>query len=480
VISEDEIARGREVLEPSGDEMRRLVEETMERLVRHVESLPEQNLIYDEEPGAIARSMARPLPQEGRPLGELLDLLFDRAIPASFNSAAPGYLGFVPGGGIFASAVGDLIAAATNRFTGLLVAAPALVQLEANVIRWFAEIVGFPDAARGVLTSGGSLAAFSAVVTARRERFGDDFLSGTLYVSDQTHHTIGKAAVLAGFPPGNVRTVPSDDSFRIDLEALRRMVAEDRRRGLTPFLVTGNAGTVNTGAVDPLRALAAVAREENLWFHVDGAYGAFFMLTERGRRALDGLSLADSLVLDPHKGLFIPYGTGALLVRDGAALRRAHTFDAGYLPAFQEDADLIDFHLHSPELSRHYRGLRVWLPLALYGIEPWRDALEEKLRLARWTAEALRRIEPVRVVAEPELSLLAFRVEPPGLSRAETDDLNRRILDRVNRRGRVFLTGTTAAGRFLIRICVLSVRTHRDRLEMARDDVRDAVLAELG
>jgi aromatic-L-amino-acid decarboxylase len=460
--------------------MRRLVEESMDRLVHHVESLPDQKLTYAETPGEIARSLVEPLPGEGRPLAELLDLLFDRAIPASYNAASPGYLGYVPGGGIFASAVGDLIAAATNRFTGMLAAAPGLGQLEVNVVRWFTEIVGFPDTTRGVLTSGGSLAAFSAVVTARRERLGEDFLSGTLYVSDQTHHTLGKAAVLAGFPAGNVRTVPSDDAFRIDVDALRRMISEDRRRGRTPFLVSGNAGTVHTGAVDPLHTLAGVARDEGLWFHVDGAYGAFFMLTEHGRRTLDGLSLADSLVLDPHKGLFIPYGTGALLVRDGAALRRAHTFEAGYLPEVQEDPDLVDFHLHSPELSRHARGLRVWLPLSLYGIGPWRDALDEKLRLARWMADALRELDPVRVVAEPELSLLAFRVEPTGWSAAETDRLNRRVLELVNRRNRVLLTGTTSGGRFLIRVCVLSVRTHRERLEMARDDVRSAISEALG
>ncbi len=467
-------------LEPSAGAMRRMVEQAMERLVPHVESLSEQDLTYDEPPAAIARSLMEPLPEQGRPLDELLELLFDRVIPASYNSAGPGYLGFVPGGGIFAAAVGDLIAAATNRFTGMLAAAPGLVQLEANVVRWLAEMAGLPEESRGVLTSGGSLAAFSAVVTARRERLGEDFLSGTLYVSDQTHHTIGKAAVLAGFPPDNVRTVPSDEAFRIDLEALRAAIADDRERGFTPFLVVGNAGTVNTGAVDPLRTLAELARDEGLWYHVDGAYGAFFMLTEQGRRTLDGLSLADSLVLDPHKGLFIPYGTGALLVRDGAALRRAHTFGADYLPAFQEDADLVDFHRHSPELSRHYRGLRVWLPLALYGIRPWRDALEEKLRLARWMADALRQLEPVRVVAEPELSLLAFRVEPPGMDAARTDVLNRRIVEWINRRQRVFLTGTTVAGRFVIRVCVLSVRTHGDRLEMARDEIRAAIEEVVG
>jgi len=464
------------VLEPDAATMRRLIAEVADRLVPHVESLPEQRLTYDGPAAAIARSVAAPLAEKGRPLDEILDLLFDRAIPASFNSAAPGYLGFVPGGGLFAAALGDLIAAATNRFTGVLAASPALVQLEANVLDWLAGEVGLPAGTQGIFTSGGSLAAFSAVVTARRERFGDDFSAGTLYVSDQAHHSLAKAAVLAGFPASNVRTVPSDDRFRIRLDRLRERIAEDRRDGFEPFLVVGNAGTVNTGAVDPLHELADLAAAERLWLHVDGAYGGCFVLTDAGRHTLSGIERADSVVLDPHKGLFIPYGTGALLVRDGAALRRAHSFGAEYLPADQDDPDLADFHLSSPELSRHYRGLRVWLPLTLYGVGPFRQALEEKLALARWAAEALRKLEHVRVVADPELSLLAFRIEPPGdHDPAAVDRLNQEVVARVKRRQRTFLTGTRAGGRFLIRLCVLSVRTHHDTVARAVDDVREAV-----
>ena len=476
---------GSDRLEPSAAEMRRLAGAALERIVAHVESLPDQPAGGTGGGHALARELAEPMPREGAAAEELLDLLFERAIPPSFNAASPGYLGYVPGGGLFASAVADLVASAVNRYTGVFDAAPALVELEANVVRWLAEIVGYPQDAGGLLTSGGSLAAFTALVTARRERFGDDFLSGAIYASDQTHHSVAKAAVLAGFPPGNVRTVGTDGGFRIRLEELRERIAEDRRRGMTPFLLVGNAGTVNTGAVDPLRELAAVAAEERLWFHVDGAYGACFALTRRGREVLDGLDLADSVILDPHKGLFVPYGTGALLVRDGGALRRAHAFGADYLPerVHREGgpSEPFDPHLLGPELSRPYRGLRVWLPFKLYGAEAFRAALEEKLDLARWAAEALRGIEHVRIVAEPELSLLAFRVEPGGgdpdseREIERLDRLNREVVERVNRRGRVFLTGTTARRRYLVRLCVLSVRTHAARVEQAVEDVAAAV-----
>ncbi len=463
-------------LEPGGAEMRRMVEAAMERIVRYVETLPEQPAADVEGAAELARSLAEPVPESGAALDDLLALLFERAVPKSFNAAGPGYLGFVPGGGLFASAVADLVADSVNRFTGVRAAAPALVQLEANAIRWLAEIVGYPPEARGLLTSGGSLAAFTALVTARRERLPEDFLSGVLYLSDQCHHSLAKAAALAGFPAGNVRWVPTDERFRIRLDALADAVAEDRRRGRTPFLVVGNAGTVNTGAVDPLPELARFAREEGLWFHADAAYGGFFRMTGRGREALAGLEQADSIVLDPHKGLFLPYGNGALLVRDGGALRRAHAFSASYLPESGTEPDLYDPHLDGPELSKPYRGLRAWLPLKLYGLAAFRDALDEKLDLARWAAGALRAIEPVRLVSEPELSLFAFRVEPPGAAPEEHDRIGRAVIERVNARGRVFLTGTTLPdGRHAIRFCVLSFRTHRERVETAVADLRAAI-----
>jgi aromatic-L-amino-acid decarboxylase len=466
------------VLELSPQEMRRLVGAALERLIAHVGSLPAQPAAATAGGAALARALAEPLPRAGRPLEAVLDLLFERAVPCSFNTAGPGYLAYIPGGGLFHAAVADLIADTVNRYVGVFAAAPALAQLEANVTRWLAEIVGYPVGARGLLTSGGSLANFTALVTARRERLPEDFLTGTLYVSDQTHHSVAKAAILAGFPAAAVRAVPSDGARRIRLDALERMLAADRAAGRHPFLVVGNAGTTNTGAVDPLPALADLARRAGLWFHVDAAYGGFFALTERGRTVLAGLDRADSIVLDPHKGMFLPYGTGALLVRDGEALRRAHSFAAEYLPGAQEDRDLVDFHEISPELSRPFRGLRLWLPLQLLGIEPFREALDEKLDLARWLADELRDTPGFELVTEPELSLFAFRLHPPGAEEVELDALNRELLARVNAKNRVHLTATVLDRGFVLRACVLSFRTHRDRVAAALEDLR-AAAAEL-
>jgi aromatic-L-amino-acid decarboxylase len=457
--------------------MRALVDAAMARIVVHLESLPEQPAFDLDGARELSRSLVESMPQRGAPPEELLDLVFQAALK-SFNTAGPGYLAYIPGGGIFHAAVADLIADAVNRYVGVWLAAPGLSQLEANVVRWFCDIVGYPAVARGMLTSGGSLANFSAIVTARRERLPADFLRGTLYASDQVHHSVEKAAVLAGFPPESVRMVPSDDRFQLRLDALEALIEQDRVADREPFLLVTSAGTTNTGAVDDLDGAADVAQRHSLWLHADAAYGGFFALTERGREVMRGLERADSITLDPHKGLFLPYGTGSLLVRDGAALERAHAVEAEYMPAMSDTEEFVDFCQLSPELSRPFRGLRVWLPFKLAGAGAFRQQLDEKLDLARWAWERLREIEDIEIVAEPQLSIVAFRLTRPGLEPEETNRLNRELLERINARRRVYLTGTTVNGMFILRICLLSFRTHLERMEQGMADIRAAV-AEL-
>lgn len=465
-------------LEPSDDQLRRLLEDAVRRVVAHVGSLPGQPADGSAGAGAVARSLIeREAPEEGTEAGPLLDLLFDRAIPASFNNAGPGFLAYIPGGGQPYAAAADLISASVNRYTGVFAPAPALVQLETNVIRWFSRAVGYPGSAGGFLASGGSLANFSAVVAARHEKLPENFLRGTLYVSDQGHHCVRKAALLAGFPAANLREIPSDGAFRMRLDALAARVAEDRAAGFVPFLVVASAGTTNTGAVDDLGALADFAAKESLWLHADAAYGGFFALTERGLRALHGLSRADSIVLDPHKGLFMPYGSGCLLVRDPGALRRSHSVQAHYMPGMQEDPDSVDFCEISPELSRNFRGLPVWLAIKLCGLAAFRASLDEKLDLAREASDAVRAIPGIAIVAEPQLSLFAFRLAPPGSSLEESNRLSRELMARVNARQRVLLTGTLLGDEFALRMCILSFRTHADRVRMALDDLREAAAA---
>jgi aromatic-L-amino-acid decarboxylase len=455
--------------------MRAMGEEVLARVVAQVASLGTQP-VRGEVDGAAdrCRALSEPAPEEPTPLAALLGPLFEEWIPRSFNTASPGYLAYVPGGGLFPAALADLISAGTNRYTGVWLPAPELVQLEANVLDWFRDWMGFPASARGLLTPGGSMAAFNAIVAARERLLGPELRSGTLYVSTQTHHSVAKAARLAGILPDRVRTIGVDDRFRLRVDELASAVAADRAAGLRPFLVVSSAGTTNTGAIDPLPAIADLTAREGLWHHVDGAYGAFFRLVDELRPALAGLERADSLTLDPHKGLFLPYGVGALLVRDGEALRAAHAATASYMPASAEADDLYDPSQYGPDLSRGFPGLRVWLCLKLFGVARFRAALAEKRALALDAAARIGALPGVMMTAPPELSLFAFHLTWPGARRAEENAATRELIERVTRRGRVMLTGCTVdqdGDRFLARVCVLSFRTRRERIDACVEDV---------
>jgi aromatic-L-amino-acid/L-tryptophan decarboxylase len=457
--------------------MRAMAEDVLSRCIDHIATAGSQPSSGDVDAAALCRAMREPAPEAGAELGTLLDALFDEYVPRSFTTIGPGYLAFIPGGGVFSALLADMIADATNRFTGVWHLAPALVQLEANALDWLREWMGFPPEARGLFTTGGSMATWNAILCARERHLGADIRRGVLYTSDQAHHSVLKAAKLAGIMPDRVRAIASDACFRLPAEALHDTIATDRRSGLTPFAVVSTAGTTNTGAVDPLEAIADVCAAEGLWHHADGAYGAFFNLVDDLRATvLRGLARADSLTLDPHKGMFLPYGTGALLVRDGTALRAAHQATAAYLP--EHPADFYDPSQYGPELSRGFPGLRVWLSIKMHGTAAFRDALADKRAL---TLDAVRRVAElpgVVVDAPPELSLFAFHVTWPGATQQEEDAAARALLERTNRRGRVLLTGCTAHGRYLGRVCVLSFRTHQPHIDALVEDL-EASLREV-
>jgi aromatic-L-amino-acid decarboxylase len=465
-------------LEPTPKEMREMVRQAAEKVIAHIESLPEQPASDVAGGAELSRSLLEGPPEQGAPLDELLALVVDRLALKSFTNAGPGFMAYIPGGGLFESAVADFVANGINRYITVWTAAPGLVQLEVNVIRWFSQLVGYDESAGGYLSSGGSMANFTAVFTARRERLPEDFLSGTIYVSDQIHHSVTRAAALAGFPESAIRIVDVDEAWRIRVDEVERAIAQDRADGRTPLMIVGSAGTTNTGAVDDLEALADIAARERLWLHLDAAYGGFFVLTERGQDRLSGIGRADSITLDPHKGLFLPYGTGCLLVKDGKALERAHTVHADYMPPLQESDDLIDFCEISPELSRDFRGLRVWLPIKMRGLEAFHAALDEKLDLTEWAYRELLTIDGIEIVAKPQLTVVAFRLALPNTSRQQANRVNEQLLERINGKKRVFLTGTVLDGLFTLRICVLNFRTHFDRMEMCLEDIRSSV-AEL-
>ncbi len=453
-------------LELSSAEMQSMGATVLARSVAHLTALQKAPICGDfTDVEALCRSLRESAPEQGATLEALLAPLFDEWIPRSFGTPAPGYLAYIPGGGIYPAALADFIANTTNRYTGIWQAAPALVQLEANALDWLRDWMQFPPTARGLFTTGGSMAIFNAIACAREKLLGNDIRAGTLYVSSQSHHCIAKAAKLAGIAHDRVRVIDVDVDFRMRVDELERAIAADRAAGLKPFMVFSTAGTTNTGAVDPLDAVADLATREHLWHHVDGAYGGFFHMVPELRSLLSGLPRADSLTLDPHKGLFMPYGTGALLVRDGEALRALHSSTAGYLPDNQ--SEFYDPAQYGPDLSRGFPGLRIWLTLKFFGTARYRAALAEKRELAVWAAEQVSRIPGIVMDAMPQLSLFAFHLEGPGLETlAAQNEATRALMERVTRRGRIMVTGATVGECFLGRVCVLSFRTRRADMEI--------------
>ncbi len=409
-----------------------------------------------------------PVSEEPAAMSQLLDFFQQEVDTTGILPASGGQMGYIPGGGLYPSAIGDYLADISNRYSGVAFAGPGAARMEHSLISWMSQLIGYPESAAGDLTSGGSTATLSALVTAR-DACGIDHQQipdFCVYMTAQAHHCVGKSLHVAGLKDIQKRTVPMDDHFRMDVAALQQMIAADKARGLHPWLVVASAGTTHTGAVDPIRQVAAVARENQLWLHLDAAYGGFFMLCEEGREQLDGIELADSIVMDPHKGLGLPYGTGAVLVRDGQLLARSNAYYADYMqdakqPARQDGYDEPAEYSpadYSLELTRPFRGPRMWFPLKLFGLKPFRAALAEKIWLARYFHQELGKLERLETGPYPDLSIVTFRYRPAN---GEDDACNKQLLDAVHKDGKVFITSTRIDGKFTLRLAVLNFRTHR-------------------
>lgn len=460
-------------LELTASEMRSATQRVLELLMESTEAI-------ERSPASGSRWSAACLDEVSKKPcdapGELTELIavVRRAADQSYQSAGPGYLAYVPGGGIFTSALAEFLASGLNRYTGKVKTAPALVAMEESVLRWLCDLFGFPSGSQALLTTGGSMANLIAVTTARTIHAEGCVDRATVYVGEHAHGSIAKAARTAGISRDHVRVVRSDAMLRLDTRHLRERLAADRRAGLIPVCVCAAAGTTNTGTIDRLDEVAAVAQESQVWFHVDGAYGGLFQLTQRGRQRLAGIEHADSITLDPHKSLFLPCGTGAIVVRSRDLLHRTFSEPTDYMQDLDgaggtgNPHNLPDFDALSPELTRDFRGLRLWLPLHLHGVAAFREQIDEKLDLAAAAFDRLAGDERFEVPWTPDLSVVAFRL------RNSDDAAQLRFLARINRTQRVLLSSTRIGGRIFLRIAILSVRTHAERVNEALEIISTA------
>jgi len=448
-------------LEPLPAERSRIAAETVSYVDAFIESLPGEKAYA----GGTCEGLRNVrVTESGKPFAEVFGYLRDEMNRVGINSSSGAGFGYIPGGGIWMSAVADFIAAATNRYAGVSFSSPGAVMIENQMIRWLCSIIGYPPGAHGNLTSGGSIANLTAIQAARDASgiTASNAGKSVIYATAHVHHCIHKALHTTGLDEAVRRTVPTDPRYRMDPSALEQLIAADRDAGMRPFLVIATAGTTDTGAVDPLEPIADLCASHQAWFHVDAAYGGFFILVDELRGLFKGIERADSVVMDPHKGMFLPFGSGAALLKDGTKLTSSYVHDAPYMQ------DAIRYQEISPadagpELSRHFRGLRMWLPLQVHGVAPFRANLEEKMLLCRQFVDGVRALG-FETGPEPELSVAMFRY--PG---AEGNAFNRRLLEAIQEDGRSFFSSTEIDGTFWIRCAVLNFRSHIAEIRLALD-----------
>jgi glutamate/tyrosine decarboxylase-like PLP-dependent enzyme len=377
----------------------------------------------------------------------------------------PRFFAFVPSPGNFVSAMADALAAGFNIFAGTWFAGSGAAQVELVVIDWLCEICGLPEGAGGLFVSGGSMANLTALAAARHARLGGRTEGAVAYMSDQTHSSVARSLKVLGLPPEQIRILRSDAEFQLSVDGLAQAVEADRAEGLQPFCVIANAGTTNTGAVDPLPELAAFCWEQGLWLHVDGAYGAPAVLTEEGKAALAGLDLADSLSLDPHKWLFQTFESGCVLLRDRGLLLDAFQVMPEYLRDTERGLEEVNFGNYGIQLTRSTRALKLWLSLQTFGLAAFRNAIARGIRLAELAEQALRRSGNWSIVTPAQLAVVTFRYEADGLDAAEIDALHARIVEAMMAEGYALATSTVLNGRPVLRLCTINPRTSDEDIE---------------
>ena len=453
------------LIEPEAERRQELLEEVNQYTEGFLETIHAKNAYIKEGPDGLDIRDAV-IEEQGVDMEVILKLYKENVEQQGINTVSGKFFGYIAPCSMFYSALGDYIAAITDPFSVDYAASPGAVHMEKMLLDWMADLVGYPAGVQGNLASGGSLATLICIVTARESHGlkARDFDKAVVYITELTHHCVKKGLHVAGMGESVIRHVPVDDAYRMKADALAECIENDRQQGLRPWLVVGSAGTTDLGNVDPLDAIADVAAEQNIWFHVDGAYGGFFLLSDLVKDKFKGVERSDSVVMNPHKTLYTPFGLGAAIIKNGELLYKAHYYTASYLQDNYLEQDELSPADLGPELTRHFRALRLWLPLKLIGVAPFRAALSEKILLTRYAYEKMATQDGFEMGPYPELSTFAFRYIP---AEGDIDEFNRRLIDELRKDGRIFLSSTVLDGKYMIRVNVLSYRTHLETIDLA-------------
>lgn len=453
------------ILEPSKEDRLAVREEVIRYTEQFITDIDKTNA-YNETDKKGSDIYSYPIKDTPIDIKKAINIFEKNVDFPGLNPASGGHLGYIPGGGIYYSALGDYLADITNRYAGVFFASPGAVRMENMLIKWMGEIIGWKGKFGGNLASGGSISNLIAIVTARDKRkiTSKNIAQSVIYASPHQHHCLDKALKIGGLSEAILRYLPLDENYKIIPEELEKQIEADKKDGLLPQLIIASAGTTDVGAVDPLAEIGVIAAKHDLWYHIDAAYGGFFVLCDEGKEKLKGIELADSVVMDPHKGLFLPYGLGVVLIKDIDALHQSHKYQANYMQdtlGIDEEPSPAEL---SPELTKPFRGLRLWLPLQLHGVKPFKAGVEEKMLLAKYFHREMSGLENWEVGPNPELSVVTFRYLPKG---ENANEFNKKLVEKIKLDGRVFLSSTLLDGdKFVIRLAVLSFRTHKHTIDL--------------
>ena len=467
------------------DALQEISSQVTKLVSEYLATISERPVRAENYAGKTTEAIETELSVEGLPLDQLLAEC-RTIMDLSRHNGHPRFFGYVASPSTPVGAYGDLIASALNANITCWRSGAAGTEVERMVVRWLGSLIGYDREANGLLTSGGSMANMIALLIAnRRKSSGNTSRQGlwnagppmTVYASEEVHMSIAKAADILGIGRDQVRVIACDERQRLRVDLLRQQLETDRRDGLRPFCVVGSAGTVNTGVVDPLAELAKVAAEFQLWFHIDGAYGAPGVLDERKQHLFAGLDRADSVSLDPHKWLYVPVDAGCLLFRDAAAAKAAFsTEEADYIKTHgYADEEAFAFWDYGVELSRRFRALKVWLTLQYYGTRRLAEAISQDISLAAYLGELVSDADDFELLAPVELSICCFRYVPErGMSEAELNQLNEQLMGLVQKGGRAYVSNATVNGRFALRACITNFRTTKADIEKTVEAIREA------
>lgn len=444
----------------------------IEHIVDHFENQNDKKPVTSASRQEMDALLAEDIPHTPTPANDVLDFVMDHVIPHGNIVSHPKSFSFVPGPSNYVSAMADTLATGFNIFSGGWAASPAAAELEIQTMNWLLEIFGFPKKnGGGIFTSGGSMANLTGLVTARRIKCGDDFSKAVIYLSDQAHSSNIKAIKVIGFKKEQIRIIPTDIEFKLSINKLKNAIAKDRLEGLHPFCMIASAGTTNTGTVDPLDELATICKNEDLWFHIDGAFGGAAILAKDGKKFLKGIEKADSLTVDPHKWFFQPYEMGCLLVKNHSWLSGTFSEKPEYLRDIEGNESEINFYDHGIQLTRRFRALKFYMSLKTFGLDAFKNAVQYNIELAEKTEAILRKSAKWEVISPATLGVINYRYHPINhtLSEEQLDKINQNISKKITASGDALLVTTILQGQVVLRMCLINPRTTLQHIQDTLD-----------